>query len=56
MTDVDTTVKALIDAAHLTMSDELALGALKAADRHGIAVPDQLAITGWDASELRGGS
>jgi DNA-binding LacI/PurR family transcriptional regulator len=33
------------------MSDELALGALRAAERAGIAVPDSLAITGWDDSD-----
>ena len=33
------------------MSDELALGALRAAVRHGIAVPEVLAVTGWDDSE-----
>jgi DNA-binding LacI/PurR family transcriptional regulator len=32
------------------MSDELALGARRAAARAGIAIPDQLAITGWDDS------
>ncbi|MCO1654586.1 LacI family DNA-binding transcriptional regulator [Pseudonocardia sp. S2-4] len=30
------------------MSDELALGVLRAADRLGIAVPSELAVTGWD--------
>src|SRR5215207_4149129 len=30
------------------MSDELALGALRAATRAGVAVPDGLAVTGWD--------
>ncbi|UWX98439.1 LacI family DNA-binding transcriptional regulator [Arthrobacter zhaoxinii] len=34
----------------LTMSDELALGALQAVEANGIAVPSQLALTGWDAS------
>ena len=33
------------------MSDELALGALRAAERAGVAVPAALAITGWDDSE-----
>jgi DNA-binding LacI/PurR family transcriptional regulator len=33
------------------MSDELALGALRAAEREGIPVPAALAITGWDDSE-----
>ena len=33
------------------MSDELALGALRAADRAGLSVPDQVAITGWDDSD-----
>jgi DNA-binding LacI/PurR family transcriptional regulator len=33
------------------MSDELALGALRAAARHGIPVPDGLAVTGWDDTE-----
>jgi DNA-binding LacI/PurR family transcriptional regulator len=32
------------------MSDELALGALRAAARTGIAVPDAVAVTGWDDS------
>ena len=30
------------------MSDEFALGALRAAARAGVAVPDALALTGWD--------
>ena len=34
----------------LAMSDELALGALQAVEAQGIAVPAQLALTGWDAS------
>ena len=33
------------------MSDELALGALLAAERAGIAVPEALSITGWDDSD-----
>jgi DNA-binding LacI/PurR family transcriptional regulator len=33
------------------MSDELALGALRAAARSGVAVPDGLAVTGWDDTE-----
>ncbi len=33
------------------MSDELALGALRAASRAGLAVPDAVAITGWDDSD-----
>lgn len=33
------------------MSDELALGALRAAAAAGIAVPDALAVTGWDDSD-----
>ena len=33
------------------MSDELALGALRAAERAGIAVPAALSITGWDDSD-----
>jgi DNA-binding LacI/PurR family transcriptional regulator len=32
------------------MSDELALGVLAAAQRLGIDVPAQLALTGWDDS------
>jgi DNA-binding LacI/PurR family transcriptional regulator len=36
------------------MSDELALGALRAAERAGIAVPGTLAITGWDDSDAAG--
>lgn len=34
----------------LAMSDEIALGALQAVEALGIAVPDRLALTGWDAS------
>ena len=33
------------------MSDELALGALRAAERAGIAVPAALSISGWDDSD-----
>jgi DNA-binding LacI/PurR family transcriptional regulator len=33
------------------MSDELALGALRAAARNGRAVPGAVAITGWDDTE-----
>jgi DNA-binding LacI/PurR family transcriptional regulator len=33
------------------MSDELALGALRAAGQAGVAVPEALAITGWDDSD-----
>jgi DNA-binding LacI/PurR family transcriptional regulator len=33
------------------MSDELALGALRAAARTGRAVPDDVAVTGWDDSD-----
>lgn len=33
------------------MSDELALGALTAAARAGRAVPDAVAVTGWDDTE-----
>jgi DNA-binding LacI/PurR family transcriptional regulator len=33
------------------MSDELAVGALRAAERARIAVPAELSITGWDDSE-----
>jgi DNA-binding LacI/PurR family transcriptional regulator len=33
------------------MSDELALGALRAAEHAGVAVPDALAVTGWDDSD-----
>lgn len=36
------------------MSDELALGALRAAARAGRAVPDDVAITGWDDSDAAG--
>src|SRR4051794_39824449 len=36
------------------MSDELALGALRAAERAGIAVPGALSITGWDDSDAAG--
>ena len=34
----------------LAMSDEMALGALQAADARGISMPGQLGLTGWDAS------
>jgi DNA-binding LacI/PurR family transcriptional regulator len=33
------------------MSDELALGALRAAARGGVPVPDGLAVTGWDDAD-----
>ncbi|MGQ5262537.1 LacI family DNA-binding transcriptional regulator [Micromonospora sp. ZYX-F-536] len=33
------------------MSDELALGAMRAAARAGLRVPDDLAVTGWDDSD-----
>jgi DNA-binding LacI/PurR family transcriptional regulator len=33
------------------MSDELALGTLRAAAAHGMPVPDGLAVTGWDDSD-----
>src|SRR5919199_1583477 len=33
------------------MSDELALGALRAAARAGLAVPETVAITGWDDTD-----
>ncbi len=33
------------------MSDELALGALRAAARAGLTVPDAVAVTGWDDSD-----
>jgi DNA-binding LacI/PurR family transcriptional regulator len=33
------------------MSDELALGALRAAARRGVPVPEALAVTGWDDTE-----
>jgi DNA-binding LacI/PurR family transcriptional regulator len=36
--------------AIMAMSDELAFGALTAARERGVAVPDQLSITGWDGS------
>ena len=36
------------------MSDELALGALRAAERAGIAVPAALSVTGWDDSQAAG--
>jgi DNA-binding LacI/PurR family transcriptional regulator len=36
------------------MSDELALGALHAAERASIAVPGALAVTGWDDSDAAG--
>jgi DNA-binding LacI/PurR family transcriptional regulator len=36
------------------MSDELALGVLRAAQRLGLAVPARLAVTGWDDSASAG--
>jgi len=33
------------------MSDELALGAMRAVEREGISVPVALSITGWDDSD-----
>jgi DNA-binding LacI/PurR family transcriptional regulator len=33
------------------MSDELALGALRAAANHRVPVPEGLAVTGWDDTE-----
>ncbi|MGD0065835.1 MAG: LacI family DNA-binding transcriptional regulator [Streptosporangiaceae bacterium] len=36
------------------MSDELALGALRAAGRAGLAVPGAVAITGWDDTDAAG--
>jgi DNA-binding LacI/PurR family transcriptional regulator len=33
------------------MSDELALGALRAAARSGLAVPAAVAVTGWDDTD-----
>ena len=33
------------------MSDELALGALRAAARAGLRLPDDLTLTGWDDSD-----
>ena len=33
------------------MSDELALGALHTAHEVGVAVPDALAVSGWDDTE-----
>jgi DNA-binding LacI/PurR family transcriptional regulator len=38
------------------MSDELALGALRAAERAGIAVPASLSISGWDDSDAAAGA
>lgn len=35
----------------LAMSDELALGTLDAASKAGVDVPNDLAVTGWDASD-----
>lgn len=35
-------------------NDEIALGALRAAREHSIAVPEQLAITGWDDIAVAG--
>ena len=36
------------------MSDELALGALQAARDAGLAIPDALAVTGWDDTDAAG--
>lgn len=36
------------------MSDELALGALRAAARAGLRVPEDVAVTGWDDSDAAG--
>jgi DNA-binding LacI/PurR family transcriptional regulator len=36
------------------MSDELALGVLRAAERRGVAVPAALSVTGWDDSDAAG--
>jgi DNA-binding LacI/PurR family transcriptional regulator len=36
------------------MSDELALGALRAAAGAGLAVPDDLVVTGWDDTDAAG--
>lgn len=36
------------------MSDELALGALRAAARAGLRVPEDVAVTGWDDSDTAG--
>jgi DNA-binding LacI/PurR family transcriptional regulator len=38
------------------MSDELALGAVRAAGRAGLAVPDAVAVTGWDDSDAAAGA
>jgi DNA-binding LacI/PurR family transcriptional regulator len=50
----------LLDAeppdAIAAMSDELALGALRAIDRAGIAVPVALAVSGWDDTEAAAGA
>lgn len=37
------------------MSDELAPGALRAADHVSITVPDQMAVAGWDAADAPAG-
>jgi DNA-binding LacI/PurR family transcriptional regulator len=36
------------------MSDELAIGALRAAAQAGVAVPETLAVTGWDDTDAAG--
>lgn len=36
------------------MSDELALGALRAAAELGLGVPEDLAVTGWDDRDAAG--
>ena len=36
------------------MSDELALGALRAASSLGMSIPDELAVTGWDDRDTAG--
>jgi DNA-binding LacI/PurR family transcriptional regulator len=55
-TEGETLAAELLDGADppdaiAAMSDELALGALRAAARAGLAVPDVVAVTGWDDSD-----
>ncbi|GAB3811392.1 hypothetical protein GCM10027605_51360 [Micromonospora zhanjiangensis] len=45
-----TTVPAGPPRAIVTMGDQLARGVLRAAAERGLAVPGQLAVTGWDDS------
>jgi DNA-binding LacI/PurR family transcriptional regulator len=47
---LETNFDDVVDAV-AAMSDELALGVLRAADQAGITVPDQMAVTRWDDAD-----